>query len=1150
MTNKPTSPADQAIRDQALGPLEGFHLEAPAGSGKTSVLLARFLTLLARVDTPEEMLALTFTRKAAGELRARVMALLWERQDPGADASPLELRLRELAAAVFRRHADDAQLKLTPERLPIMTFHGFCAQLLKLAPQEAGAPLEFKLLEEDEARWLKGEALDEMRRRLNRRPSRDPVRQALIRRLVRLNNDWRRLAKELYGLLSRRDSLGDFLDLARVSRDAAAYRQLLEERFRMVLKPSLEVLRAGLAGSALGEEWAEFQRALQGSANGNLILPELPGSGTGDLSAWQAISVVLLTKQGDPRKRLSVKDGFPEGFDQKKWAPLIQDLPETAARFLKQCRDLTPAGTSAEEAAALQDLVILVGEALGVYEQLCARKGALDFVDLEASALKLLREGDFTEVMHRLDQRFQHLLVDEFQDTSVNQMELLCRLMTDWQAGDERTLMVVGDPKQSIYGWRQAKPLLFMASREGLPCGGAEPLPLTPLKLTTNFRATRTLITWANEVFGFSVMKSGAAGARFHRAESRPGAPEGPAPSLTLFAGESDPAARGLEARWLARQVAQALPTLGPDDKIGILLFTRKHLPRYLQALYDAGLTVRVREGLKLADCRTVAHLHNLARALTRPQDEVAWAAALRGPWGPQPLTTLARVAQAPGELWPEKLHHFTEQTGQADCPAAMPGLAESLEQARGQVGRRPLADILTDWLEATGAWAGIAAWEGPLGVANARTYLDLLAGAEAGLPEATFVQADFTLEAAFQPPDPRAQASPVEILTVHGAKGLEFHQVFLPFLDWQPLKSEDNTPPFLLEEIPGRGSHGLALARPYIQEKQSSLYILLRNLKNQRVVDEARRVFYVAVTRARQRLVMSGLARLDQQGNWQGAGDSPLTWLREHYRLDLPPAGFSVSSVSWPEPEMQVELLTVVPPQTGETARPPALPAAWDFSPEAAPFQVSFPSGLAAPWAATATLPEAAAAEDGEAARLRGVVMHRALQTLARGGDVPAAPSLAAALRQEGMTPPAAASLAAEIQAELAACRADPFLTSLLRPDIPWAASEWLIEDQPHPGAIRRGVIDLLAFDGQDWWLLDFKSSRPATGEDWEAFISRETEKYRPQLLAYREMAAKAKGLTSPGDIRVGNIFHRLPEGGGGVGFSVINLSSLIAGG
>ena len=1123
MTKEPTPPADQAVRDQALGPLEGFHLEAPAGSGKTSVLLARFLTLLARVDAPEEMLALTFTRKAAGELRARVMALLWERQDPGPDASPLELRLRELAAAVFRRHGDEAQLKLTPERLPIMTFHGFGAQLLKLAPQEAGVPLAFTLLEEDEARWLKAEALDEMRRRLNRRSPRDPVRQALIRRLVRLNNDWGRLAQELSGLLSRRDSLGDFLNLARVSRDAAAYRQLLEERFRLVLQPSLEELRASLAGCALGKVWPGFWRDLQGSANGNLILPELPGSAPADLPAWQALSDILLTKAGDPRKRLSPKDGFPEGFDQKKWSPLLQELPGPVVRTLKQCRNLTPTGASPEEAAALQDLVILVGEALSVYEQLCARKGALDFIDLEAATLNLLTEDDPTEVMLRLDYRLKHLLVDEFQDTSVNQMQLLCRLMAGWQAGTGRTLMVVGDPKQSIYGWRQAKPRLFMASRNGLPCGGSAPLPLTPLTLTTNFRATRTLITWANEVFGATVMKRGAAGAMFHRAESRPGATAGPAPALTLFAGESDLAARELEARWLARQVAQASANLGKDETIGILLFTRKHLSRYLQALHDAGLAVRVREGLKLAESRTVAHLHNLARALVRPQDEVAWAAALRGPWSPQPLATLARVAQLPGDLWPEKLRRFTAPTEPDEWTAALPGLAESLQLARCRVGRRPLSDILTGFLEETSAWAGIAAWEGPRGVANARTYLDLLAAADDGLPEAAFVKADFNLQAAFQPPDPQAQASPVEILTVHGAKGLEFHQVFLPFLDWQPLKSEDNTPPFLLEEIPGQDLHGLALARPYIQEKQSSLYLLLRDVKNQRVVDEARRVFYVAVTRARQRLVMSGLARLNDQGTWQCSGDSPLAWLKEHYQQGLPPAG---SAVSWPDPEMDVELITEVQSLAGATAPPRELPAAWDFSPEAAPFQVSFPSSLAPPPDATATRPETAAAPDGDAARLRGVIMHRALSTLARGNPRPNAVSLAAALRQEGMTAPAAAALATEIEAELAACQADPFLTALLAPDIPWAASEWLLEDQPQPGAIRRGVIDLVAFDGRNWWLLDFKSSRPAPGEDWEAFITQETEKYRPQLLAYREMAAKAKGIEPPEAIRLAIYF------------------------
>ncbi len=979
-------------------------------------------------------------------------------------------------------------------------------------------PLEFTLLEEDEARWLKAEALEEFRRRLNAGRADNPVRRALVRRLVRLNNDWGRLSRELHGLISRRDSLGEFLELARVSRDANAYRRLLEDRFRMVLLPSLAGLRAGLADSALGQAWSEFWSELQGSDNGNLLPPQLPGAEPADLSAWQSISQVLLTaSQGEPRKRLSPKDGFPEGFDQKKWAALIRDLPPEVARTLKQCRDLTPIGASPEEALALQDLVILVGEALSVYEQLCARQGALDFVALEAATLNLLSEDDPTEIMLRLDWRLRHILVDEFQDTSQNQMHLLCRLMAGWQAGEGRTLMVVGDPKQSVYGWRQAKPRLFMESREGLPCGAAQPLPLTPLWLTTNFRATRTLIDWANQVFEDTVMAGGTAGARFHRAEPRPGAVEGPAPHLALFAGENDLAARLLEARWLARQVAQARATLGERDTIGILLFTRRYLPLYLQALYEAGLAVRVREGLKLAESRVAAHLHNLARALVRPQDEVAWAAVLRGPWGPQALHTLARVAQTPGEVWPEKLCRFA---GQDDCPPELAALAASLEKARGQVGRRPLADLLAEWLDAAQAWAGIAAWEGPPGVANARAYLDLLAAAEAGLPEATFAQADFNLEEAFQPPDPRAQESKVEILTVHGAKGLEFDQVFLPFLDWQPLKSEDKTPPFLLEEIPGSRLHGLALARPYIQEKQSSLYLLLRILKNQRLIDEARRVFYVAVTRARQRLVMSAVFKPDKKGDWQISGDSPLAWLQAHYRQGLPPAG---QPLTWPAPAVQVELVTAVQPLTGATETPRELPPAWDFHPEAVPYEMVFPSRLAEPPAEAGRRPEA---DEGDAARLRGEVIHRALQTLAQGGPRPDTAALTAALRQAGLPAAAAATLAPEMDAELAACQADPFMATLLRPDVPGAASEWLLEDHPQPGAVRRGMIDRLAFDGSHWWLLDYKSSRPAAGEDWEPFMARETEKYRPQLLAYREMAAKAKGIEPPEAIRLGIYF------------------------
>ncbi|MEW6657908.1 MAG: UvrD-helicase domain-containing protein [Thermodesulfobacteriota bacterium] len=1108
-------PLDQEARDRALSPGESFHLEAPAGSGKTSVLLARFLTLLARVDAPEAMLALTFTRKAAGELRSRVMDLLWRRRDPGPAAPPWERRLLELAEQVFHHFSKKKagiQELLAPERLPIMTFHSFCAQLLRSAPQEAGVPLEFRLLEEDEARWRQQEALEEVRRRLAARKAEDPARQALVRRLVRLNNSWPRLAAELRDLLGRRDCLGEFLELALHSRDRDRYESLLGHRFQLLLRPSLEGLAAGLAGSELGRSWPDFRAEMH-----NPALPSrLPGAAPDDLAHWQAIAGVLLTKEGELRKAFTPKLGFPQDFKQTIWPGLIQKLDPAIARGLKQCRDLYPAAARPEEVAALQDLVILLGEALQVYEELLSRRQALDFIALEQAALRLLAGEDPSDLLLRLDRRLTHLLVDEFQDTSEAQMTLLCRLLEGWQEEAGRTLMVVGDPKQSIYGWRQAKVRLFQESRRGLPCAPAGIFPLESLRLTTNFRASGTLIHWANQVFGDTIMAAATPeGVEFHAATPGPDADAGPPPRLALFLAADQDTSREVEARWLAREVTRATAALPEGEKIGVLLFARTHLRAYLRAFNDAGLAVRVKEGLKLADSLVVQHLHNLARALVRPQDDAAWAGALRGPWARVSLNLLTQIALTPGDLWPEKLRRFRDEPL---CPCDLAKIIQGLLAAQAQVGRRPLAEIIKNFLDGADAWTGVAALAGPGAIANARAYLDLLAAAASGLPEETFSRADFNLPEAFQPPDPQALDARVELLTVHGAKGLEFHQVFLPFLDWQPLKNESKTPPFLLEEIPGSRLHGLALARPYLQEKQSSLYLLLRGLKERRVLEEARRVFYVAVTRARRGLVMSAVIKNNNQGKPAPPSNSPLGWVWQHYQPATP---IPEAPATWPDPEIRVELVTTVPvfvsgpPEAGE------LPQPWDFQPEPRPYRLEFPSQLAEKAAAPP-----AAGSGGDTPRVRGEVTHRLMETLSKGGALPAPAAVAAALRQGGVAPEAAARLAPEICAEVTACLRDPFLAGLLAATSPPLKSEWLLEEDAGPGLIRRGVIDLLAFDGESWWLLDYKTSRPEGEEEWDDFIRGEVEKYRPQLLAYREMAAKAQGLEAPESMKMGLYF------------------------
>ena len=223
----------------------------------------------------------------------------------------------------------------------------------------------------------------------------------------------------------------------------------------------------------------------------------VPGAELDDLKAWRDIADGILTGKGECYQTFS-KPKFPKGFKDSPWCRLLQDLPAGLVERLNFFRGMSPILLPEDEVAAVQDLIILLHQALTTYEELCASRRSLDFTALEQVALRVLTDDDLPELFNRLDRRLTHLLVDEFQDTSVNQMNLLCRLLAGWQGDRRHSLMVVGDPKQSIYGWRQARVELFFKSRvdKRLPCPEAPPFEI--LTLETNFRSTSKLIEWVN----------------------------------------------------------------------------------------------------------------------------------------------------------------------------------------------------------------------------------------------------------------------------------------------------------------------------------------------------------------------------------------------------------------------------------------------------------------------------------------------------------------------------------------------------------------------------------------------------------------------------------------------------------------------------
>lgn len=1119
--------ADNLVRAEILDPGQSFHLEAPAGSGKTRQLVARFLTLLAAVNQPQEILVLTFNRKAAGEVKERLFNLLHQarRNPPPAPKTAPEPDLDTLAYRAWQAHAGQPEVLLTPDSLPVMTFHGFCHQLLRQAPYEAQIPPGIALLDGEEQDWLQHEAVEQLRRRVLELSPTAPLRQALVNRLLRLDNSWPRLARELAGLIARRDSLKDFLKLARLSLNLPEYQEIMRERLEFLVRLDLQKLQGSFARTELGHLWPGFWAALHaaGADAAHQLPAQLPGPHLDELPAWQTIARTLLTNDGKPRKSLGPSHGFYSGFKKTEWAALIQALPPEACDWLHRCRDWSLVAASPGEVAALHDLVLLVGEAIAAYESLCRERGVIDFVALEQAALQMFTTHDPTEIMLRWDQRLKHVLVDEFQDTSENQYDLLCRLIAGWQPGEGRSLFVVGDPKQSIYGWRKARVQLFVQARQGLPCPESPVFPLTSQRLTTNFRSTASLITWVNDLFARTVMANPDPGldeVEFHPATPSPEAAPGEVPELAVFfATQENPDPRQAEARWLATQVKESLTTLKTDEKIGILLFARTPLQTYLQALHRSGVLVKVKEGLKLLDDPLVFHLLNLTRALVRPQDDLAWAAVLRAPWHWQELNCLAAIAQEPGDCWWAKLGRYAASP---HCCAELSHHFASLEQARQQVGRQPLAHLVVDLLDQGDAWDSIARQGGAAGVANVRAYLELLADAESGLPETTLERLEFVLERAFQPADPQASRSPVEMMTVHAAKGLEFAQVFVPFLDWNP-RSRGNRalPPFLLEELPYERKHALALAKPFAHARQSALYERLRELGEGRRLAEARRLFYVAVTRAQENLFLSGVVKSDRQGQLKATPNTPLAWLLCHEEITLSATEVPPQSPS----NLRVRVNPVADDLQPGPKAPAVLPEPLDFQPEPVPYQLHHlaASGV---FAATAdSFPEEIFA------RSRDEVIRRVLSTLAQGQSMPDVPALAAALKNLGLEETDALRLAQEIRTDLVAAQQEPFLAQALRSDHSQAKTDWRLEDCPQPGQIRQARIDRLFFDGQQWWLVQYVTSRPRAAESESDFLAREAEKYRPQVKVYAEMAARALGLADPEEIQRALYFTSLQK-------------------
>ncbi|MHC1729796.1 MAG: UvrD-helicase domain-containing protein [Syntrophobacteraceae bacterium] len=1125
--------ADAAKRSRAVDPRKSFHLEAPAGSGKTFLLTARFLRLLGLVAHPQQILALTFTNKAAAEMRERVRGYLDRAKRREEAKNEADAELLGYASRALDVHKIFEELLLAGEVLRIQTFHSFCYAVASQAPLEAGISPGSMLMDGSEQEFFLRETIGEALQEIAKRREGDAARQALMNRLLYLNNSWWLLANEMEDLVKRREGLVELVHV--LGRDKAT--GYLSSRVRELVETELNALRIEFEKCSIGARWARFLKEIGDSgASAACNLPaSIPEPKWESLPQWICIADTFLTAGGGVRKQFGPKTGFYSGFAKTEWGEAIQCIPPAAVERLVRIRELPAHDAPVRDPDTLWDLVLLLHSVLEIYDSRRAARRILDFSALEMAALRLFDATDPSDLQLVLDQRIRHILVDEFQDTSRQQWELLQKLCAGWSDADGRTLFLVGDPKQSIYGFRKAEVKLFMDAREGIPIESGGRVMLEPLILDTNFRSQPHLIDWCNRIFSRTVM-----------AEHKPEYDEVPfspavvspttavhadpaLPELALFLEWPDrEAARVREAEWLAGRIAQSLDKNGRDSQAAILLFSRTHLPVYLEALQRRKIPVQVKEGLKLSERPEVRHLWLLSRGIVLPQDDLAWAAQLRSPWLHIDLDRFHAISREEG-LWIEKIRSFSEKD------VEIRRFWEALGAARQHVGHEPLRDVIESaWLDLEGARIISSRW-GSRGINCCRRFLDMLGEAEAGEPVQTLERLEQLLENAYEPVDPDTASSNVSLYTVHSAKGLEFDSVFIPFLDWNPVTGKKGRlPPYMLERLPGSGDYLLAPRPDRLGGQEDPLYKMLGKLNTMRRMGESKRLFYVAVTRARHELVISGAVKMTKEG-FSAAGKSPLGWLNSHYGIDELAGLCDIrcsEEAGTIDEEWKKSLQTgdgtfsvLVEPDQGSGAALPVESVTVELSPaefkrEKPAFRVVSPSSL--------TIFDREAGHEvlqpretplDCAPNLWGTLVHRLFAEYGDTGRLPAVERACTPLRQAGIDKDKSLEIAARALQEVRSCLADPWLQAFYSVPSALRKVEWPLECVHEGGMIFSGIIDLAAQIGGEWKLVDFKTSSPAAGETIEDFRSKEIELYRPQLAAYREMWAKYIGL-QPGSV------------------------------
>lgn len=1078
-------PSDAIVRRAAVDPARSFLVQAPAGSGKTELLTDRILALLACVNRPEEIVAITFTRKAASEMHARVLTKLASAMGPRPETEHAQRSWMLARHALQRNDELGWNLLQHPARLSIRTIDAFCSHLVRAMPwlsasgglpgiaeqadqhYEAAAQATLALIDDYDAVARLVEHLD-----VN-------VHEAvsMLAAMLAQRDQWLPLLAHGNDLVQLMENLDWAIhhDLTRV---AQAMPFGWASDLVDPLRRAAEVLAAEGKMEVL-DAWQDWSGQPFGTQMENLV-------------QWHALAQMLLTQGGGLRKRITKNEGFPPKSDHKDAFETWLASMDPDASWVGALRDVAqiPAqGYTAEQQDIIGVLLQVLWLAVGQLKLRFIEAAEVDFIEISQRAVQALGEPDEpTDLLLTLDNVIRHILVDEFQDTSQSQIELLTRLTAGWSPDDGRTLFLVGDPMQSIYRFRKAEVGWFLHVKEH----GLGTVTLEALELTDNFRSQASLVHAVNRLCKPIFPQEDHAGLgaiRYTSSVPFNDALEGRGVEFHPVWTTTD---RGQALRAnanatsdaiiveLARQALERYPD--SEHPVAILVRARSHLNDVVLRLSEAGVPCRAVDLVSLRSRQVVIDLVQLARALSHPADRLAWLSMLRSPLCGLTLDALHALSghdhdsSVPQLLqrWLKNPDSVVSAIGVAQA-GRLDHVARVVLDAANVSGTMPFSA----WLES--CWNRLG---GPCIYSTESDRADvesLLRLVEELAPYGSLNPAELENRLEKLYAAPASSGRGVEVMTIHKAKGLEFESVILAGLDKQ--SQADRAPLIRFEQTEGRLLLGPVKRSADDRADPVSHYLSEREKK--RAAYEVDRLLYVALTRARSELHLVAHVAVDNSGALRApASTSLLARLWDHLQK---PAPILEDGASGRGP-----LDSAVSAVQRYLVRPAATAPLADA--EATPMP---PMSEGAPWLWR---------KRAHTERILGTVAHAWLERIGRDGVAAWSIERLGQCEQIFERQLSRAGVDATHLDEAVEVLHDTLAATMRSEKGRWllqvarAYREWALLDLSG----RVSIIDLAISQDEDWLVVDYKTGQPEGNEPLSDFAQRMRRNHQAQLERY----------------------------------------------